>query len=529
MPATIVWNRSPLPQNRLAPLPPVAIRPEGWLRQRIEASTPLDAHEGLLRACLLQDDALLAEANAACALLLDSECAPSRHDLRALMAYHAVAADKRVPLFLLRHVKALRDRMVDGWRMPVQEANNIGDLLHAVLWLYNLTGQKGLLAVCQMLKAQAPDWMSTFHTFSQTRAVTEIPDRATDAYWRVHGPTLAASLKTPALQALFEGGFKNETAFEAGWEKLSRFHGAAHGLFNAQPLLAGANPSCYAMGEEADELMHTLSVLLWAQGLAKTGDLLERIAFAYGMANADRQSANQLIPQEAYRASGMATYAASLWMATKENGLAALGYAPCQVRWRIGTQPVRIEVDTNYPYEHTIRMHIQVREPTRFPLLLRIPAWATEPALQVNGESQALTVADGYCTLERTWADDALVLTLPGQIDLAKGYHQSVSIHHGPLVYALPLQPNALWQVALAPEPTFETGVEMGIPVLYTRAIPIQAAWPAQGDVPAPPPIAPTADQAAGLRITLVPYGETRARIAQFPLIKRTIPEEEPQ
>lgn len=521
MPASIIWNRKPLPQNQLAPLPLTAIRPRGALLARIGREKPCNIDERLMHACLARDKDAMDAAQAEIQAILASGSQPEGIALRAILRYHAVTADKAAALYLLRYAKELRDDLLAGVLLPVEQAANVGDILWMALWLYNLTGQKVLLDLCERVKEQAPDWMSTLHVWPQTRAVGDPPSKETDAYWRVHGPTIAASLKTPGLQSLFEGGLKNETAFAVGWEKLMKRHGTANGLFTADPLLAGANPSRGTEAAVVPELLYTMEVLLGAIGQPLAAEVMERVAFGPAQAGGGRQAANQLVADGASGGLGWTAYAAAMWMATSDDGLAAIGYAPAEVRWRVAGQAVRIETETDYPYGETVRLRVHVKKPTGFPLRLRIPAWADEASLTVCGQEIACE-AGAFATVEREWQDgDEVLLTLPMAVRTVSWTHQSVSVERGPLVYAMPLDEGAAWNMALLPGRGFEIQTREGIPVIHAEAAPVPD-WKRSGDTPAALPIAPEIDAAAIARITLVPYGETRARIAQFPAGKMT-------
>lgn len=520
MPAPIAWNRSPLPPNTFAPLPLTAILPEGWLRRAVKDSPVQSLDDRLTRAFLLEDEADMGAAKQAVERLLAEEAAPKGASLRALTRLHGVTADKAIPTCLLRHARALRDRLARETLPPTQAADG-SDLLLTALWLYNLTGQKALLALCKMLKAGAPDWMSTFHIFPQTKPVKAPPEKGTDAECRVLGRAIAASLKTPALQALFEGGLKNETAFMAGWEKLIRYHGAAHGLFNADPYLAGANPSRFVEAETVYELLFTLQTLCSTLSDPAIGDILEQVAYTALPAAHGRQAANQLTPSEGAASPGIAQFAASLWMATQDEGLAAVSYAPCAVRWRIGGQAVRVEVDSGYPHSETVTLRIRAKEPAQFPLYLRIPGWAAGATAAYN-EEEPTALANGYQALRRTWRDkDTLTLHLPMPVALTKRYHQSLSLSRGPVGYALPVSNGQPWQFALPRNPAFQTGLSGSVPFIETEAYSL-AGWGARDGIPAPPPVSPSTTESARQTIRLIPYGLTKARIAQFPQRRET-------
>jgi hypothetical protein len=505
IPASIAWNQSPLPQNRLAALPLTAIRPEGWLLTAIAQSAPRTEEARLYAAALLGQSVQAPSA----------DFPPDKHALRALMAYHGMTSDAGTLRALLAHVKTLRDQLAGAGFADARSAADMGDWLRACIWLYNLTGQKALLLLLKQIKAQAPDWMSTFHTFAQTGAVKQAPAQDTDAYWRAHGATVAAALKIPALQALFEGGLKNETGFQVGWEKLRRHHGAAHGLFNASPLLGGNDPSREMDDAVVTELIESLGVLLQAQGDAAVGDLLETAVYNAVPAMGGRQAANQLIAP-APAPDGYAAYAAQLFMATRDGGLAAVGYAPCAVRWRIGGQLVRLDVETRYPAEETVTIRLRLGEAARFPLYLRIPAWAEGATVVVNDE-EAAPLEPGFARLEREWqGGDALHLRLPMAVRALPGARRSVSVARGPVVYALPVVAGQPWAMALLPEMGCEVDASGAEPIVYAKAAPVPQ-WTASGKRPGAMPVAPEVKAEAVRRVALRPYGKCGARIAQFP------------
>lgn len=516
MPASIVWNRKPLPQNLLSPLPLTAVRASDWLAERVEAEAPKSLVARLSQAGTLFDRQRMDRAESEVLTCLLSEEDPTDDMLRALLSYQAVTADKTVPLRLMRYAKALHERLVAGERLPPERAANVGELMRMALWLYNLTGQQGLLSLCRMLKAQAPDWMSTFHVFSQTRPVRETPDRRGDAYWRVHGATVAASLKTPALQALFEGGLKNETAFATAWKKLMRSHGTALGVFSAAPLLGGNNPSAAVEPEVVGELLHTLVTLLSTEDTAEAGDLLERVVYGAAMGAGGVQAANQFAGKGAGDGC-WSLFASSLWMASSDEGLAVTGYAPCEVRWRLWDNPVRIRVATRYPNEDTVFLEVRVRKEAVFPLRLRIPQWAQDATVTVEGEAPQAAKAGAFHTLQRAWSGvTKITLTLPAPIQTQALYHQSLAVTRGPLVFALPIEQDAPWQMALLPEHGFEWGMQAGIPVVYADAA-LASQWQRSGDMPGALPVLPNVRAEDVRRVVLRPLGETPARIAQFP------------
>ncbi|MGI8769272.1 MAG: glycoside hydrolase family 127 protein, partial [Propionibacteriaceae bacterium] len=97
-----------------------------------------------------------------------------------------------------------------------------------------------------------------------------------------------------------------------------------------------------------------------------------------------------------------------------------------------------LDVDTDYPWQGTVRLRVVQAPGSQVELAVRVPAWATGSTL--DGEP----VAAGYGVVRRTWAvGDTLTLELPMEprltvadqrVDAVRG---CVAIERGPLVYAL--------------------------------------------------------------------------------------------
>ncbi len=141
-------------------------------------------------------------------------------------------------------------------------------------------------------------------------------------------------------------------------------------------------------------------------------------------------------------AHGWPYFAEHLWMATRDGGLAAVLYAPSAVQAKVGDGThVTIEVDTDYPFRETLTFKVSTPKEVTFPLYLRVPGWCDVPEVTVNGESAALTSRSGrYVRIRRAWqAGDRVTLRLPMKVDVRRWTcsQDSVSIQRGPLWYAL--------------------------------------------------------------------------------------------
>ena len=76
-------------------------------------------------------------------------------------------------------------------------------------------------------------------------------------------------------------------------------------------------------------------------------------------------------------------YVINMWMATRDNGLAATCYGPCKVSALVADRvPVQLVCKTDYPFNETIEITVKPEREAKFPLLFRIPGWCKNPVLQ---------------------------------------------------------------------------------------------------------------------------------------------------
>lgn len=157
---------------------------------------------------------------------------------------------------------------------------------------------------------------------------------------------------------------------------------------------------------------------------------------------------------------------------------------------------VRIRQRSAYPWDGEITLEVTPARPARFSLFLRIPAWAGEASVAVNGEAVAGAVEAGsYLELRRDWrAGDVAQLALPLSIRVLTSHphvlanYGRVAVMRGPLVYCVEDADHAgidVWDVALPRgaqwEAQWRPALLGGIVTLQTGAV---AATPAGADGP---------------------------------------------
>lgn len=136
-----------------------------------------------------------------------------------------------------------------------------------------------------------------------------------------------------------------------------------------------------------------------------------------------------------------------LWMKDREEGLAAVSYAPCTVRTTVGQGvAAAVEVSGEYPFKDRVQIKLSLERPESFPLSLRIPAWCDHPVITLNGHELEFQVTSGYARLVQNWqSGDRLDIHLPMEVRTSSRSMYAASIERGPLVYVLPVKEN--WQM----------------------------------------------------------------------------------
>lgn len=129
-------------------------------------------------------------------------------------------------------------------------------------------------------------------------------------------------------------------------------------------------------------------------------------------------------------------------VAIQNNTLFVHSYASCDVVATIAGVEWKITVETKYPWEGTVSLHISGSGGT-FPLALHLPGWCRSYTLTRNGKLVSLPAHDGYLYMEDASSGDEIVLKLDMSAqwvcanprvreDIGK-----IALTRGPVVYCL--------------------------------------------------------------------------------------------
>lgn len=640
-PQTVLQNRSPLHANPYIELPLGAIQAKGWLQEQLvrmaKGSTGhLDEWypqvmgkrngwlggdgdcwergpywlDGLLPlAYILHDTALIAKTKPWIEWAINSQRPdgyfgpdkdypqepglqrnnsgdwwPKMVMLKVLMQYYSATEDPRV-IKLFRNyfayqLKQLPKTPLDHWTFWGERRG--GDNLMAVYWLYNITGDKFLLDLAELIHKQTFNWTDVFNK-------GELLHQS----FSLHGVNIGQGIKEPLIyyQQHPEAVYAN--AFQKGLDDLRKFNGQPGGMFGADEMLHGNNPTQGSELCTAVEMMYSLENALTITGNTAYADQLERIGYntlpAQISADFNRhqyfQQANQvMITRRSYNFEtphggtnlvfgfmtgypcctsnmhqGWPKLTQNLWYATADNGIAALVYAPSEVSVKnIHGTAIHITEETQYPFEETIRFRIIPAKNVQFPFHLRIPGWCKNPVIKINGKVWAQSGTSGICIINREWqANDLVELYLPMSIERTNWYEQSVAIERGPLVYALQIgeekkeikaqdaygdyeeiRPTTPWNYGVLDVSASRQDMYQLIrqPISLfpwtSQQAPLQiklkakrlANWKLYNDMAGPLPFSKQSENLKEVpieEITLIPYGCTKLRISEFPVVVR--------
>ena len=512
--------------------------------------------------------------------------------LKILMQYYSATEDKRVLNLMTNYfkyqLKTLPQKPLDHWTFWARYRG--GDNLMAVYWLYNITGDDFLLELGDLIYKQTFDYTNAFLNTNLLSTMGSI-----------HCVNLAQGIKTPMIYYQRHNDTKHIQATEKGFKSLIRFNGHANGMYGGDEALHGNNPTQGSEFCSAVELMFSLENLLAITGGVPYADHLEKIAFNTLPAQASDdfmtrqyfQQANQVMATRHIRNfdvnhegtdvvyglmtgypcctanmhQGWPKFTQNLWYATPDKGLAALVYAPSEVKATVGNgTQIIIKEETSYPFQDEIKFVFSFPKKAKsaaFPFHLRVPGWCKEGAVFVNGEPEQKAAGGSIMVLNRNWSNgDVVELKLPMHIYKNTWHENSVSIERGPLVYALKIgervekvhntkdadkygatydevHPTTPWNYGLLniPDHELEKAFQLQVNPVTTYPWNLQNAplslrtkgrripsWQLYNQMAGPLPYSmiyqlETAPEDED--IILVPYGCTQLRISQFPVVGR--------
>ena len=509
-----VSNQTPLMPQQFVKLPVGSISPEGWLLKQLELQRDgLNGHLGEISAWLqkednawlktggkwgweevpywlrgygnlayiMKDEAMLKETKFWIEGILKSQRKdgnfgpvqlnegkqdfwPNMVVLWIVQSYYEYSNDVRVIDFMSKYCNYLLTVPDDDFLSSYWENSRGGDNLWSVVWLYNRTGDKNLLALADKIHRNTADWTKS----------TQLPN------W--HNVNVAQCFREPATYFLFN---KDSALLEASYNVQSlvrrTFGQVPGGMFGADENARigffdprqGTETCGFVEQMASDEIMLLISGdPIWAENC-------EDVAFnSFPAALMPDYKALRYITSPNHVVSdsknhnpgidnsgpflamnpfssrccqhnhgfGWPYYAEHLIMATPDNGLAAVMYTACKTKGIVGSNGVEVTLheQTNYPFEESIRFKVSTPSKVSFPLYLRIPSWCKNASISINGKIRNIQGASGsYACINREWKNnDVVELMVPMDFTVRQWQvnKNSLSVNYGPLTLSLKIE-----------------------------------------------------------------------------------------
>lgn len=521
--------------------------------------------------------------------------------MKAITQYYEATKDARVLELLHNYFQYIVDTPPD-W--PDDQWRGVRAMENCITahWMYRRTGDTMYIKAAQSIMDNCYKWDVWLRDFAYTDEDTTHwfspltpPEKRGEVKFNLqsHGVNIGMALKYPALKYQQTGDQSYQQSFIKGLASLDQYHGQVTGVFACDEHLAGKNPTQGTELCTVVEMMYSLENLISIWGTPALADRLESIAYNAlpGTITPDfwahqyDQQVNQVLCTKDKRNwstngkdsnlyglepnygcctanmhQGWPKFVSSMWMATKDNGLAAVALGPNTVSAKVADgKKVSIIQETEYPFSGEITFSIAVQDPIEFPLYIRIPGWADESTKLTIGKEKFPTTAGTFACIKREWASgDKVKLELPMNLRSEHRYHNSISIFRGPLIFSLEIgqymsrlkkhsdnypdaadwqiQPTSDWNYALylnteeleksirvkthdvSPIPF----AEVAAPVELTTKAYQLPDWVIEknsaGDLPQSPVDIEGLDRET---VKLVPYGCTQLRITEFPYAEK--------
>jgi len=183
---------------------------------------------------------------------------------------------------------------------------------------------------------------------------------------------------------------------------------------------------------------------------------------------------------------------------TDADGLQVHQYSSCRLTAEVADGEAEIVIETDYPWDGSVRVRVVAAPATEWTLSMRVPVWAERATLRVNQDDAQQVAAGSFARVRRRWgAADTVELALPMTVRFVEAdaridpIRQCVAIERGPLVFAVEQvdQPEGAVVDDLAVDPTAPTTTEYrpdllgGVTVISARGRAhkhLPRAWPYQ-------------------------------------------------
>ncbi|MBQ4285631.1 MAG: glycoside hydrolase family 127 protein [Bacteroidales bacterium] len=375
---------------------------------------------------------------------------------RAIKAYAEEHGDGDIPAALARNFACYSDEELSVWRNIVN--------IEGMLWTYDQGADSTLLERAERL------WNGgAFGDLTPEVCLM-------DEFPMIHGVTFNEELKLPVMLYAHTGKKAYLDAALKAYSTLEQQHMLPDGVnTSAERLFPNDINSSHETCDIADYTW-TLGYFLEATGEGLWADRIERAVFNAlpGAVTKDFKtlqyfsSVNQTIATGdsnhnefffgstwmAYRPTHqteccagavhrvMPNYASRMWMRGAGGAVVAALYGPSSVTVALPSgQACAIDEKTAYPFGETIDFQFHMARRERFPFVVRIPSWCSQPAITINGKPfEAELLPGSFVTIDRAFrSGDVVSVSLPMAVIREHVPMGGSCFYRGPLLYAYPV------------------------------------------------------------------------------------------
>ncbi len=330
----------------------------------------------------------------------------------------------------------------------------------ALIYWNRLTHDTSVVAISNAMKSSLMNWTSVYQTMISDGDIRNLSG------WNMTGHHVvnhAWAHKFGTLLWQFPAGTvaDSQASFWAV-AKMARYHGQVAGAFSGDEAIAGLPPWHGTETCAITNLMPSLAYMIEMFGEIDWADRLEYLCYNHYPAHTtpdfwNRQYHGQVNQVNVVNAAwgcngcnnlpllygnfnsafwccsilmhwGWPKFVINSWMATQDNGLAAIVYAPTIITAKVGSgttaQTVTIRETTEYPFKGQVQFTITTAVTVQFPLVVRVPKWgwgttitAAGAAIQCPGGGAPTGLglrANQWVTITKSWNNgDIVTVNLP--------------------------------------------------------------------------------------------------------------------
>ncbi|CAN5585854.1 glycoside hydrolase family 127 protein [soil metagenome] len=387
---------------------------------------------------------------------------PNMLMLWCMQSYYEYSNDARVIPFMTKYFKWQTTVPEEKFLKIYWENSRGGDNLYSIYWLYNRTGEKWLLDLANKIHRNTANWsqqnnLPNWHNVNIAQCFREPAtyymqskdsnflhatyndfNLVRNIYGQVPGGMFGADENArkgfdDPRQAVETCGLVEQMASD---EILTGITGDPMWADNCEDVAFNTYPAAVMPDFKSLRYLTAPNMVVsdsrnHAPGLQNEGPFLTMNPFSSRCCQHNH-------------AQGWPYYAEHLWMATPDNGIAAILYNSSEVTFKAGDKKgstVTLKQTTNYPFQDRINIRVTAKNAVNFPLYLRIPNWCGNAKLMINGkEENTVFEAGSYAKIKRQFKDgDEIILVLPMHLTKQtwEKNKNSVSINYGPLTFAL--------------------------------------------------------------------------------------------